>query len=85
MSPSGTLRGLHRIDVKRLSDNPKFLSSWRRKHWKDLCVVNSGRGSSYPCEWIVYNPEKNIVWLKGREPGAVIGPASRKAAGENGD
>lgn len=45
-----------------------------QKHWKDVCVVNSGHGPSYPCEWIEYDPEKNIVWLKGHEPGDVIGP-----------
>ena len=52
------------------------------KHWKDLCVVNSGRGPTYPCEWIVYDFEKNIVWLRGREPGAIVGPPGRTVAGE---
>ena len=54
-----------------------------KKHWKDLCVVNSWYGPSYPCEWIEYDPEKNIVWLKGHDPGAAIGPAGRKVAGES--
>ncbi len=52
------------------------------KHWKDLCVVNSGHGPSYPCEWIDYDHEKNIVWLKGVDPGAAVGPADRKIARE---
>ncbi len=53
-----------------------------KKHWKDLCVVNSRHGPSYPCEWIEYDPEKNIVWLKGHEPGVGVGPVGRKVAGE---
>jgi hypothetical protein len=53
-----------------------------KKHWKDLCVVNSGQGPSYPCEWIEYDPIKNIVWMKGREPGVAVGPSDRKVAGE---
>jgi len=52
------------------------------KHWKDVCVVNSGRGPTYPCEWIVYDPEKNIVWLKGHETGPTVGPGDRKITGE---
>ena len=48
-----------------------------KKHWKDVCVVNSGFGPSYPCEWLEYDPGKNIVWLKGHEPGEALGPADR--------
>ena len=47
-----------------------------KKHWQDLCVVNSGHGPSYPCEWIGYDPERNIVWLKGTDPGEPVGPAA---------
>ncbi|MFC1743487.1 hypothetical protein ACFL35_05780 [Candidatus Riflebacteria bacterium] len=53
-----------------------------KKHWKDLCIVNSGYGPSYPCAWLEYNPKKNIVWLKGHEPGVAVGPAGRKVASE---
>ena len=53
-----------------------------QKHWKDVCVVNSGHGPSYPCAWIEYDPDQNIVWLKGEEPGEAMGPAGRKVAGE---
>ncbi len=53
-----------------------------KKYWKDLCVVNSRYGPSYPCEWIEYDPEKNIVWLKGHEPGVAVGPFGRKISGE---
>ena len=53
------------------------------KHWKDLCVVNSHYGPSYPCEWIEYDRDKNIVWLKGHEPGVSVGPVGRNVAGED--
>ena len=53
------------------------------KHWQDVCVVNSRHGPSFPCDWIEYDPELNIVWLKGQEPGELIGPAGRKVAGEH--
>ena len=53
-----------------------------KKYWKDVCVVNSGYGPSYPCEWIEYDAEKNIVWLKGQKPGEIIGPEGRKVFGE---
>ncbi len=45
------------------------------KHWKDVCVVNSGYGPSYPCQWIAYDKEKNIVWLKAKAAGDIIGPS----------
>lgn len=32
-----------------------------KKHWKDLCVVYSGHGPSYPCDWIEYDPAENTV------------------------
>lgn len=53
------------------------------KHWKDLCVVNSGHGPSYPCDWIEYDPTTNIVWLKGQQPGDAVGPTGRSVAGES--
>ena len=53
-----------------------------KKHWKDLCVVNSGHGPSYPCDWIAYEPAENIVWLKGQEPGVAVGPVGREVADE---
>jgi hypothetical protein len=29
-----------------------------------------------------YDPEKNLVWLKGHEPGVAVGPVGRKVAGD---
>jgi len=48
-----------------------------KKQWKDLCVVNSNFGPSYPCNWIEYSKETNTAWLKGEEPGSLIGPEGR--------
>ena len=45
--------------------------------WKDICVVESmGGGPTLPCEWLIFDWEKNIAYLKGTEPGKIIGPAS---------
>jgi hypothetical protein len=52
------------------------------KIWKDVCVVNSGTGPTHPCSWIEFDPGRNIVWLKGNDPGAPVGPQGRKVAGE---
>lgn len=54
-----------------------------QKCWDEVCVVYSHHGPSYPCEWIEYDAEKNIAWLKGGEPGAAVGPVGRNVAGED--
>ena len=33
-------------------------------------------GPTLPCEWLILDWEKNIAYLKGTEPGEIIGPAS---------
>ena len=48
-----------------------------QKYWKDVCVVNSTHGPSFPCDWIEYDKSKNIVWLKETEAGDAIGPVGR--------
>ena len=41
--------------------------------WKDVCVVESMFGGpTLPCDWIV-DTALRIAYLKGTEPGAVIG------------
>ena len=52
------------------------------KYWNEVCVANSGHGPSYPCKWIDYDSEKNIVWYKGYEPGTAVGPEGRKVFSE---
>lgn len=46
-----------------------------QKQWRDVCVVNSGFGPSYPCQWLAYDKERNIAWLKGHDCGPIAGPA----------
>ena len=42
--------------------------------WKDVCVVESMFGGpTLPCDWIIVDTELRIAYLKGTEPGAVIG------------
>ena len=77
------------------SDLDEILDDWQgrgfelltvidgEKSWKDLCVVHSGYGPSYRCDWIQYDRQENIVWLKGRPRGVTIGPAGgRKVEGD---
>ena len=46
-----------------------------RRFWKDVCVVEGMFGRpTLPCDWIVVVAEQRIAYLKGRDPGAVIGP-----------
>jgi hypothetical protein len=44
-----------------------------QKRWQDVCAVESGRGPTFPCDWIAYDPADNSVHLRGTEKGAVIG------------
>ena len=42
-------------------------------HWQDVCVVDAFRGPTMPCRWLEYDPEHNIVWAAGKEPGEIVG------------
>lgn len=42
--------------------------------WKDFAVCASGRGATFPCEWLQYDAEDNCVYLAGTEKGGVAGP-----------
>lgn len=44
-----------------------------KKCWRDVCIAHSHYGPSYPCDWIEYDPERNIVWKKGSDCGEAIG------------
>lgn len=46
------------------------------KFWKDVCVAYSGHGPSYPCPWLEYDQERNIIWMKGKDAGRVVLPGS---------
>ena len=60
-------RSLHRSDPCRTARGLElFTYVDGEKHWQDICVVNSRHGPSFPSDWIEYDPELNIVWLKGQ-------------------
>ena len=45
-----------------------------RQHWKDVCeVVCLFGGVTLPCDWIEVDRVKHIAYLKGTEPGEVVG------------
>ena len=66
-------------------DSGDIVEQWRERgltpldrraegeHWKDLCVVLSGRGPTLPCDWLDYDVERNCVWLRGTSPDEVVG------------
>ena len=43
--------------------------------WKDFAVCASGRGATFPCDWLVYDAADNCVFLAGTAKGEVFGPA----------
>lgn len=48
-----------------------------KPYWKDCCVVeHMFGGPTLPCDWLEFDP-KGVAYLKGTEPGSVVGPAER--------
>ena len=46
-----------------------------KEHFKDLCVVEGMFGGpTLPCNWLEYNNEESIVWLKGTNKGDIVVP-----------
>ena len=44
--------------------------------WKDLCVVESlFGGPTRQCDWLVVDREQRMAYLKGTDPGKVVGSA----------
>ena len=41
--------------------------------WRDCCVVTSYGVSLHDCPWIMVDGSERIAWLRGTEPGEVIG------------
>ena len=42
------------------------IQSGGKKKWKDFCVVDSlSGGSTLPCDWITFDPEKRSVSYSG--------------------
>ncbi|HSC46641.1 MAG TPA: hypothetical protein VLG68_01000 [Gammaproteobacteria bacterium] len=47
--------------------------------WKDFAICASGRGPTYPCDWLQYDASDNCVYLTGTPKGAVVGESLRMA------
>lgn len=47
--------------------------------WKDFAICASGRGPTYPCDWLQYDAADNCVYLSGTLKGAVVGERLGKA------
>src|SRR5882724_8845109 len=43
--------------------------------WKDLAICASGRGATFPCDWLQYDAKENCVYLNGTPKVEVIGPS----------
>ena len=42
--------------------------------WKDCCVVESMfSGPTLPCDWLVLDPDRQVAYLAGTEPGQTKG------------
>ena len=48
--------------------------------WQDVCVADSINGNSRPCDWLLHMDTEDAVYLKGTEPGPVIGREQFKRA-----
>lgn len=49
--------------------------------WCDLCSVNSFGFSRHQCEWIEVDGAKRIAWMRGVDPGEVVGRDSYRSNG----
>jgi hypothetical protein len=45
-----------------------------RQWWKDFAICASGRGATFPCDWLEYDAAGNCVYLAGTAKGEVLGP-----------
>lgn len=42
--------------------------------WKEICVVDARAGGpTVPCDWLQWDPKERVAWLRGIDPGVVIG------------
>jgi hypothetical protein len=42
--------------------------------WLDMCVLeSSASGPTMPCDWLVFDSDRRIAYLRGTEPGDVWG------------
>ena len=47
--------------------------------WKDCCVVESMFGGpTLPCDWLILADDANSAYMKGADPGVIVGPLHRE-------
>ena len=73
-------------DAMNWSDVDEMVARWEarglqglvgvgpQQWWKDFAVCASGRGATFPCDWLVYDVADNCVYLAGTPKGEVVGP-----------
>jgi hypothetical protein len=44
-----------------------------RTQWKDFVLVDAFGRSLYPCSWIMVDGAERLAWLRGGDPGGVVG------------
>lgn len=74
----------HQIDAlidwwRHQGFTPYKLAEGAPKRWVDLCVSSWGK-PTLPCSWIAYDAETGGAFLKGTEPGDLIGPEQMPCA-----
>lgn len=52
---------------------PYLLGDGKPKRWVDICVSSWGK-PTLPCSWIAFDSEISGAYLKGTEPGELMGP-----------
>jgi hypothetical protein len=53
------------------------------KHWKDFCVATSFHGPTYRCDWLDFDAVNNVVSMRGRPTGQVVGKVADAAVAES--
>jgi len=50
-----------------------------KKHWQDICVFEGAFGGpTMPCSWIDFDKKDKFAFLKGTQPGKVVGRGFNK-------
>ena len=40
--------------------------------WKDICVIDSSKGPSIPCDWLEFDKQTKCFWLKDKPKGNLV-------------
>lgn len=52
-----------------------------RTVWRDFCVLNAFGISQHQCPWLVVDGAARIAWMRGTEPGVVVGREHMRSGG----